>query len=136
MLDQMNVKPFSTSTAEAVASETKKEEPAKEEKGKGKQPQGEKKEKGKQAQPKKAAAPAEPKPQLSATEDVSRLDIRVGKILACKKHENADSLYIEEIDVGEEAPRQVVSGLVKFVPLDGIQRKKKKKKEAQKYYFF
>lgn len=32
------------------------------------------------------------------------------------RHPNADSLYLEEIDLGEEAPRQVVSGLVKFVP--------------------
>ena len=65
-------------------------------------------------------AAKEPAPQLSATEDVSRLDIRVGLIKTCRRHENADSLYIEEIDVGEDAPRQVVSGLVKFVPLDRI----------------
>lgn len=65
-----------------------------------------------------AAAPAD---KLSATEDISRFDIRVGKIVTCKKHENADSLYIEQIDVGEEAPRQVVSGLVKFIPLDQMQ---------------
>lgn len=26
------------------------------------------------------------------------------------------SLYVEEVDIGEEAPRQVVSGLVKFIP--------------------
>jgi hypothetical protein len=28
----------------------------------------------------------------------------------------ADSLYVEEVDVGEGAPRQVVSGLVKHIP--------------------
>jgi len=38
--------------------------------------------------------------------DVSRLDIRVGKIVTCKKHESADRLYIEEIDVGEKTTRQ------------------------------
>lgn len=33
------------------------------------------------------------------------------------RHPNADSLYVEEIDLGEPSgPRQVVSGLVKFVP--------------------
>jgi aminoacyl tRNA synthase complex-interacting multifunctional protein 1 len=34
-------------------------------------------------------------------------DIRVGKILNVKKHEDADSLYVEEIDVGEETPRTI-----------------------------
>ncbi|KAJ4871931.1 putative methionine--tRNA ligase [Raphanus sativus] len=31
---------------------------------------------------------------------MARLDIRVGKILKADKHPNADSLYVEEIDVG------------------------------------
>jgi len=42
----------------------------------------------------------------------SRVDIRVGKILKAHKHENADKLFIESIDVGEAEPRQIVSGLV------------------------
>ena len=46
------------------------------------------------------------------------LDIRVGTIVKVGKHPNADSLYLEEIDLGEEKPRQVISGLVKFVPED------------------
>eukprot|EP00873_Tetraselmis_striata_P020356 jgi/Tetstr1/440620/TSEL_028930.t1 len=48
--------------------------------------------------------------------DVSRLDLRVGRILKASKHPEADSLYVEEIDVGEGAPRTVISGLVKFIP--------------------
>eukprot|EP00892_Ulva_mutabilis_P008421 jgi/Ulvmu1/5951/UM026_0073.1 len=44
------------------------------------------------------------------------LDIRVGKILSVEKHPDADSLYVESIDVGEEEPRTIVSGLVAFVP--------------------
>lgn len=35
--------------------------------------------------------------------------------MSVAKHPDADSLYVEEIDVGEEAPRTVVSGLVKFM---------------------
>lgn len=46
------------------------------------------------------------------------LDIRVGKILSVEKHPDADSLYVESIDVGEEEPRTIVSGLVAFVPED------------------
>jgi tRNA-binding EMAP/Myf-like protein len=38
-----------------------------------------------------------------------------------KKHPDADSLYVEEIDVGEDAPRVVVSGLVKFIPMEQMQ---------------
>lgn len=55
--------------------------------------------------------------------DISRLDLRVGFIEKASKHPNADSLYIEEIEVGEEAPRTVVSGLVKFIPEDEMQKK-------------
>ena len=55
--------------------------------------------------------------------DISRLDIRVGKIVAIKVHESADTLYVEEIDVGEEKPRQVVSGLRKFVPIEEMQNR-------------
>jgi tRNA-binding EMAP/Myf-like protein len=44
-------------------------------------------------------------------EPVTRLDIRVGKIVSCEKHPDADALYLEQIDVGESAPRTVISGL-------------------------
>ena len=33
-------------------------------------------------------------------EPVTRLDIRVGKIVSCEKHPDADALYLEQIDVG------------------------------------
>lgn len=53
--------------------------------------------------------------------DPSRLDLRIGKILSAKKHPDADSLYLEEIDIGEEKPRTVVSGLAEYVPLEELQ---------------
>eukprot|EP01116_Phalansterium_solitarium_P008596 TRINITY_DN22533_c0_g1_i1.p1 TRINITY_DN22533_c0_g1~~TRINITY_DN22533_c0_g1_i1.p1 ORF type:complete len:391 (-),score=168.69 TRINITY_DN22533_c0_g1_i1:97-1269(-) len=71
----------------------------------------------KNAPPKKAAD------EDSKPEDVSRLDIRVGKIVTVKKHESADTLYVEEIDLGEGKPRQVVSGLVNFVPIEEMQNR-------------
>ncbi|XP_006656115.2 probable methionine--tRNA ligase [Oryza brachyantha] len=55
---------------------------------------------------------------------VAKLDIRVGLIRKAEKHPDADSLYVEEIDVGEEAPRTVVSGLVKYIPLEEMQNRK------------
>ena len=78
-------------------------------KGKGKAAAGAKG-KGKDGKPapapkKKGAAPARM--------DVSAVDIRVGTIVEVKKHPDADALYVEKIDVGEEEPRTIVSGLVK-----------------------
>merc|ERR1711874_552900 len=52
----------------------------------------------------------------SAPVDVGRLDMRVGHIRTAKKHPDADALYVEEIDCGDNKPRTVISGLVKFVP--------------------
>ena len=51
----------------------------------------------------------------------SRLDICVGKVISVDKHPDADSLYVEKIDVGEAEPRTVVSGLVQFVPKEELQ---------------
>ncbi|XP_019647337.1 PREDICTED: aminoacyl tRNA synthase complex-interacting multifunctional protein 1-like isoform X1 [Branchiostoma belcheri] len=76
---------------------------------------GEKKEK-KGGEKKKGGPPQEEKPV-----DVSRLDMRIGRIVSVKKHPDADTLYVEEIDVGETAPRTVVSGLVKHVPMEEMQ---------------
>lgn len=58
--------------------------------------------------------------------DVSRLDIRVGFISKAWRHPNADSLYVEEVDVGDgdAAPRTIVSGLVAHVPEAEMQQRK------------
>ncbi|KAK6233413.1 hypothetical protein QUC31_005819 [Theobroma cacao] len=45
---------------------------------------------------------------------VSLLNIQVGLICKAWKHPSADSLLVEEIDVGEAKLRQVVSGLAKY----------------------
>lgn len=52
------------------------------------------------------AVPA--KSTVTTPVDFGRLDLRVGKILSASKHPNADALYVETIDVGEEKPRNVV----------------------------
>jgi len=56
-----------------------------------------------------------------AQSDLSKLNILVGRIVEVSIHPEADSLYIEKIDVGEAAPRQVVSGLVKHIPIEQMQ---------------
>ncbi|XP_010017130.1 PREDICTED: aminoacyl tRNA synthase complex-interacting multifunctional protein 1, partial [Nestor notabilis] len=82
---------------------------------------GEDEEKKKKEKVEKKGDKKEKKQQPAAESkpvDVSRLDLRVGCIITAKKHPDADSLYVEEVDVGEASPRTVVSGLVKHVPLD------------------
>jgi tRNA-binding EMAP/Myf-like protein len=57
----------------------------------------------------------------AAASPVTGLDIRIGRITKVEKHPDADSLYVEEVDVGEPEPRTIVSGLVQFVPLEEMQ---------------
>jgi len=45
----------------------------------------------------------------------SQFNMLVGKIVEISRHPDAESLYVEKIDVGEAEPRTIVSGLVKFV---------------------
>lgn len=75
--------------------------------------------KGGEKAEKKQAAPS----QEDAKVDVSRLDMRVGRIITAEKHPDADSLYVEQVDVGEASPRTVVSGLVKHIPLEQMQNR-------------
>ncbi|KAL6066503.1 Telomerase protein component 1 [Balamuthia mandrillaris] len=52
------------------------------------------------------------------------LDLRVGHVLQVRKHENADTLYVSQVDLGESKPRQVVSGLVKHLSIHQLQGEK------------
>ena len=56
------------------------------------------------------------------------VDVRVGKVLKCYKHEEADKLYVEEVDVGEEEPRQICSGLVPYMNAE-VRRPRKNRTE-------
>jgi len=38
--------------------------------------------------------------------------------MSCKKHPEADTLYVEEVDIGESKPIQIVSGLAQHIPLE------------------
>lgn len=46
--------------------------------------------------------------------------MRVAKIKTVKYHPDADSLYVEEMETGEESLRTVVTGLVKHVPIEQV----------------
>ncbi|KAF5406234.1 hypothetical protein PHET_00257 [Paragonimus heterotremus] len=52
----------------------------------------------------------------------NRLDIRVGLIVDAKKHPDANSLFVEDVDFGPEiGHRTVVSGLSGLYPLEKLQ---------------
>lgn len=71
-----------------------------------------------------SAGKKEKKPADDRPADISRIDLRVGHIRKAWRHPDAESLYVEEVDVGEEAPRTVVSGLVRFIPEEAMQDRK------------
>ena len=96
-------------SAEKKESVKTEEIPAPAETKQEKKPKAEKKEKP-------AKEKKEVKKEDETPVDIGRLDLRVGHIRKASKHPDADSLYVEEIDCGEEKPRQVISGLVKFIP--------------------
>ena len=56
--------------------------------------------------------------------ELSRLEIRVGKIVEIGKHPEADSLYVEKVDCGESTgPRTIVSGLVQYCTVEQLLNK-------------
>ncbi|XP_066912466.1 aminoacyl tRNA synthase complex-interacting multifunctional protein 1-like [Clytia hemisphaerica] len=50
--------------------------------------------------------------------DVSRLNLKIGKIIDVKRHPDADGLFMETVEFGEEKPRTILSGLVKHYTLE------------------
>ena len=73
----------------------------------------------------KAKANAEKnKPATTTPPNPSMIDFRVGFIEKAEKHPNADSLYMSTINMGdEEGPRIVCSGLVKYIPIEEMQKR-------------
>lgn len=73
----------------------------------------------------KQAKKPKPDAQPAAEEElnISALDIRVGRIIKAWEHESAEKLYCEEVDVGEEAPRKIASGLRPFYKLEDMQNR-------------
>eukprot|EP00187_Rhodella_violacea_P003326 CAMPEP_0174894766 /NCGR_PEP_ID=MMETSP0167-20121228/9320_1 /TAXON_ID=38298 /ORGANISM="Rhodella maculata, Strain CCMP736" /LENGTH=391 /DNA_ID=CAMNT_0016133927 /DNA_START=1 /DNA_END=1176 /DNA_ORIENTATION=+ len=114
-----------TASADAGAGETEEERKAEEKREKARAKKAEKAaEKAKQKAERNSAAEGGATPAAGASaakpataeDTVARIDIRVGRILEASPHPDAESLYVEKIDVGEPEPRVVCSGLVKAIP--------------------
>ena len=49
--------------------------------------------------------------QTVTVEDFQKIDLRVGKVLSCERHPDADKLFVLKVDLGDGEVRQIVSGL-------------------------
>ncbi len=49
-------------------------------------------------------------------DDFQKCEIKIGKILSAEKVEGSDKLLKLSIDLGEESPRQILSGVAKAIP--------------------
>lgn len=56
-------------------------------------------------------------------EEFKKVELKVGKILEVARVEGADKLYKLKVDVGEEDPRQIVTGLVPYYTEEQLQGK-------------
>ena len=52
-----------------------------------------------------------------------KVELKVGKIINVENHPTADHLYVETIDLGEDEPRTICSGLVKYMEKEALQDK-------------
>ena len=64
-----------------------------------------------------------PKENLISFDEFQKMDLRVGTVIEIQKHENADKLYVCQIDLGDEVV-QVVSGLVEHYKMEELYDKK------------
>ena len=71
------------------------------------------KEKKEGAGAEKPAQKQEETPEIGI-EDFGKVQLKVGVILDCKKVEKADKLLCSTVDLGEEKPRTIVSGIAKY----------------------
>ncbi len=62
--------------------------------------------------------------EISKKEGFSSLDLRVGKIIDIIEHPDSNKMFVETIDLGEEEPRTIVSGLKKYYSLEEMKNKK------------
>lgn len=57
---------------------------------------------------------AVPEKVYATIDDFQKIEIRLGTVLSVEVVEGADKLYILKVDLGEEVPRQILSGIREF----------------------
>ncbi len=53
-------------------------------------------------------------------DDFAKVELRVAKVLEARPHPNADKLLLLQVDLGEEAPRQIVAGIKAHYPPESL----------------
>ncbi|CAO3607068.1 unnamed protein product [Cunninghamella blakesleeana] len=61
---------------------------------------------------------------IESTDIIHKVNLTIGTIIEAEPHPEAEHLYIEKVDIGEEEPRTIVSGLAKFIPIQELKNKK------------
>lgn len=62
----------------------------------------------------------EDEPSEIAYEDFAKVELVVGKVLECKDHPDADKLLVFTVDIGEDEPRTIISGIKKWYGVDDL----------------
>ncbi len=65
----------------------------------------------------------EPEKVFATIDDFQKIEIKVGTVISVTLVEGADKLYILQVDLGEEKPRQILSGIREFVSEDKLLNK-------------
>ena len=53
---------------------------------------------------------------MISIDEFAKIEVKIGTVLSVEKVPETDKLLRFMIDVGEEAPRQIVSGISAYVP--------------------
>jgi methionine--tRNA ligase beta chain len=61
-----------------------------------------------------------PAPVYASIDDFQKIEIRVGTVMSVAVVEGADKLYILSVDMGEEKPRQILSGIREYVQAEDL----------------
>lgn len=64
-----------------------------------------------------------PEKVYATIDDFMKIEIKVGTVISVAVVEGADKLYILQVDLGEEKPRQILSGIREFVQPEDLEGK-------------
>jgi methionyl-tRNA synthetase len=64
-----------------------------------------------------------PEKVFATIDDFQKIEIKVGTVISVSVVEGADKLYILSVDLGEEKPRQILSGIREFVQPEDLLNK-------------
>lgn len=62
----------------------------------------------------------EEKKEYATIDDFQKIEIRLGTVMSADVVEGADKLYILKVDLGEEKPRQILSGIREYVRTEDL----------------